>query len=77
MLPAGLTGRRGSVAEKATDARAGNNPERGPHDHRAHIRCACAAEFGLDQFILLCPCGSADVAVLSGQGLAIRSVEVA
>ena len=43
---------------------------------RARCR-SCAAEIGLDQFILLCPCGSADVEVLSGQELAIRSVEVA
>ena len=37
----------------------------------------CSAEFALDQLIVLCPCGSADVEVLSGQELAIRSVEVA
>ena len=36
----------------------------------------CAAEFDVDDLILLCPCGSANVAVLAGQQLRIRSVEV-
>ena len=43
---------------------------------RAHCR-RCDAEFGLDSPILLCGCGSADVDVLAGQELRIRSVEVA
>ena len=43
---------------------------------RAHCR-SCAADFVLDRPILLCDCGSADVEVLAGQELAIRSVEVA
>ena len=36
----------------------------------------CGEEFGLDDFILLCPCGSADVEVLAGRELRITSVEV-
>jgi hydrogenase nickel incorporation protein HypA/HybF len=43
---------------------------------RAHCR-GCDAEFTVDQPILLCGCGSADVEVLAGQELRIRSVEVA
>ena len=42
---------------------------------RARCR-SCAAEFALDTLVLLCPCGSADVLVLTGQELRIRSVEV-
>lgn len=42
---------------------------------QAHCR-TCEADFALDTLILLCPCGSADVAVLSGQELRIRSVEL-
>lgn len=39
--------------------------------------CAsCGATFPLDCLILLCPCGSADVRVVSGAELRIRSVEV-
>ena len=37
----------------------------------------CGAEFAPDWPILLCDCGSADVAILSGQDLRILSVEVA
>jgi len=37
----------------------------------------CAAEFAPDWPILLCACGSADVAVLSGQDLRVLSVQVA
>ena len=41
-------------------------------------RCRdCGAEFGADDFILLCPCSSANVEVLGGRELRIRSVEVA
>ncbi|HUD38710.1 MAG TPA: hydrogenase maturation nickel metallochaperone HypA [Streptosporangiaceae bacterium] len=44
----------------------------------ASCRCrACGAEFAPDWPILLCPCGSADVAVLSGADLRILSVQVA
>jgi hydrogenase nickel incorporation protein HypA/HybF len=43
---------------------------------RAH--CAtCGCDFELADLILLCPCGSADVAVLTGRELQITSVEVA
>ena len=43
-----------------------------------HARCRdCSAEFDVDDPILLCPgCGSANVAVLAGAELRIRSVEV-
>jgi hydrogenase nickel incorporation protein HypA/HybF len=37
----------------------------------------CGSTFALCDLILLCPCGSADVDVLTGRELAIRSVEVA
>jgi hydrogenase nickel incorporation protein HypA/HybF len=41
-------------------------------------RCrSCGDEFVLADLILLCPCGSADVQVLSGQELSVQSVEVA
>ena len=41
-------------------------------------RCQkCAAEFEPADWILLCRCGSADVAVLAGQELRITAVEVA
>jgi hydrogenase nickel incorporation protein HypA/HybF len=40
-------------------------------------RCReCGDEFTLDDFILLCPCGSADAEVLAGRELRITSVEV-
>jgi hydrogenase nickel incorporation protein HypA/HybF len=37
----------------------------------------CGSTFVLHDLILLCPCGSADVDVLTGRELAIGSVEVA
>ena len=41
-------------------------------------RCRrCAAEFGVDDLILLCSCGSADVELLCGHELTLSSVEVA
>lgn len=43
---------------------------------RAHCR-TCDHDFSLDDAILLCACGSADVAVLSGRELSVTSVEVA
>jgi hydrogenase nickel incorporation protein HypA/HybF len=43
---------------------------------RAHCH-DCDAEFEVDDMILLCPCGSADVEVLAGRQLRIKSVEVA
>lgn len=36
----------------------------------------CGAEFCLDDLILLCPCGSADVDVTAGRELQVMSVEV-
>ncbi|MGI8614731.1 MAG: hydrogenase maturation nickel metallochaperone HypA [Nocardioidaceae bacterium] len=40
-------------------------------------RCRrCGDEFALADLILLCPCGSADVDVLSGRELSVKSVEV-
>lgn len=40
-------------------------------------RCrSCGAEYRIDDPILLCACGSADVEVLRGHDLTIRSVEV-
>jgi hydrogenase nickel incorporation protein HypA/HybF len=44
----------------------------------ARCRCrACGAEFQPGTPIVLCPCGSADVAVLAGEELKIVSVRVA
>jgi hydrogenase nickel incorporation protein HypA/HybF len=44
----------------------------------ASCRCrACGAKFEPDGMIALCPCGSADVAVLAGDELLILSVQVA
>lgn len=42
---------------------------------RAYCR-TCGEEFALDEPIMLCPCGSADLDILSGQQLRIISVEV-
>ena len=44
----------------------------------ARCRCrACGAEFQPGSPVVLCPCGSADVAVLAGEELKILSVQVA
>ena len=44
----------------------------------ARCRCrSCGAEFEPDMPIVLCPCGSPDVAVLAGEELKIVSVQVA
>ncbi len=43
---------------------------------RAHCR-TCTADFTLDDPILLCGCGSADVQLVSGRELSVTSVEVA
>lgn len=41
-------------------------------------RCrACGAEFGVDDLVLLCGCGSSDVELCRGQELQVRAVEVA
>lgn len=37
----------------------------------------CGDDFALADLVLLCPCGSADVEVLSGRELSVMSVEVA
>ena len=42
---------------------------------RAYCR-DCRREFGLDDPIMLCACGSADLDILAGQELRIVSVEV-
>ncbi|GAB2634961.1 hydrogenase maturation nickel metallochaperone HypA [Prescottella soli] len=42
---------------------------------RAHCR-DCGADFPLHDLVLLCPCGSADVEILSGRELRIMSMEV-
>lgn len=40
-------------------------------------RCrSCGASFELNDLILLCPCGSADVDVIAGRDLKILSMEV-
>jgi len=47
-------------------------------DHTAgsgHCR-TCGEDFVLDQLILLCPCGSADVQIVTGQELLVTSVEM-
>jgi len=42
------------------------------------VRCrACAAELELQDWIPLCPCGSAELEVLAGQRLLVKAVEVA
>jgi len=44
----------------------------------ARCQCrTCGIEFAPDWPILICACGSADVAILTGQDLRILSVEVA
>jgi hydrogenase nickel incorporation protein HypA/HybF len=43
---------------------------------RAHCR-SCTADFVVEDSILLCNCGSADVALLSGRDLLVTSVDVA
>jgi hydrogenase nickel incorporation protein HypA/HybF len=42
---------------------------------RAHCR-TCDRDFEMGDSILLCDCGSADVALLSGRDLSVTSVEV-
>lgn len=46
-------------------------------DVPGRARCrTCAEVVELPDFIALCPCGSADLEILGGQELLIRSVEV-
>lgn len=42
----------------------------------AHCR-ECGRDFAIDDLILLCACGSADVEVTAGRDLTVASVEVA
>lgn len=42
---------------------------------RGHCR-SCGEDFELRDLILLCPCGSADVELVAGAELAVKSVEV-
>ncbi|MGA8211544.1 MAG: hydrogenase maturation nickel metallochaperone HypA [Nocardioidaceae bacterium] len=63
-LAAAGTALEGSVLEVATEA------------GRAHCR-SCEDDFDVDGPFLLCDCGSADVALLSGRELSVVSVEVA
>jgi hydrogenase nickel incorporation protein HypA/HybF len=45
---------------------------------RGRVVCRrCAVEFDTDEMLALCPCGSADIELLQGRELRIRSVEVA
>jgi hydrogenase nickel incorporation protein HypA/HybF len=46
-----------------------------PEPGRAHCR-TCDEEFALADLILLCPCGSADVELVSGKELQVISVEL-
>jgi hydrogenase nickel incorporation protein HypA/HybF len=48
----------------------------GEPDGRAHCE-RCGDDFSLPDLFLLCPCGSADVRVISGTELLIKSVKVA
>jgi hydrogenase nickel incorporation protein HypA/HybF len=41
----------------------------------AHCR-SCGRDFALSDLILLCPCGSAEVDVVAGRELKVRSVEL-
>ncbi len=46
--------------------------------HAGRCRCRdCGKEFEPEDLIVLCPCGSADAAVIAGEQLQIASVEVA
>ena len=55
---------------------AGANLEIVSEPGRAHCR-TCAEDFDVDDGLLLCTCGSADVQLLSGRDLSVTSVEVA
>jgi hydrogenase nickel incorporation protein HypA/HybF len=47
-------------------------------EQSGRARCRdCGCDFSLEDPILLCDCGSADVEVLGGRELAVMSVEVA
>jgi hydrogenase nickel incorporation protein HypA/HybF len=40
------------------------------------VCASCGSEFILEDLILLCPCGSADVKIIDGNQMLIKSVEV-
>ncbi len=42
---------------------------------RAHCR-SCGEDFGMQDLLPLCPCGSADVDIVAGRELLVTSVEV-
>ena len=44
-------------------------------DGSGHCR-TCDLDFELDQLLLLCPCGSADVQIVTGRELLVTSVEM-
>ena len=44
-------------------------------DGAGHCR-TCGLDFELDQLLLLCPCGSADVQIVAGRELQVTSVEM-
>lgn len=47
-------------------------------ESEGRARCrSCLDEFVLKDMFLLCPCGSADVEIVSGRELVVTSVEVA
>ncbi|MFF2244095.1 hydrogenase maturation nickel metallochaperone HypA [Arthrobacter sp. NPDC058130] len=47
-------------------------------ESEGRARCrSCHDEFVLEDMFLLCPCGSADVEIVSGRELLVTSVEVA
>ncbi len=46
-----------------------------PVPGRAHCQ-SCGEEFSVDDLILLCPCGSADVRITAGKELLVTSVEL-
>jgi hydrogenase nickel incorporation protein HypA/HybF len=46
-------------------------------EQTGRARCrTCGEDFSLDDLILLCDCGSADVEVMAGRDLQVMSVEV-
>jgi hydrogenase nickel incorporation protein HypA/HybF len=63
--------------ELATEGTAADGARLDLDVHPGMARCrTCADEFELDDPILLCHCGSADVDVLAGRELKILSMEV-
>ena len=54
----------------------GSTLEIEPVPGAAHCR-TCGQDFQLSNLILLCPCGSADVGILAGRELCVRSIDLA